>query len=153
MWHVACDTWHVTRNMWHMRRLRGWIFSQNFSSLALTVCDIMKIWRKRLTDLINEWINEEAVYRIAPGTPGLLKMLFWMSSLTEALVDGRWKRHQYWCQATIADAQWHPWIDSLLLHWAPPPGRLDSAVRRHSLCVWPARPGGRRARRLARRKI
>ena len=32
-WHVTCDTWHVTRS-------RGWTFSQNFSSLALTVCDL-----------------------------------------------------------------------------------------------------------------
>ena len=34
------DTWHVTRDMWHMTRLGGWTFSQNFSSLALTVCDL-----------------------------------------------------------------------------------------------------------------
>ena len=39
-WHVTCDMWHVTRDMWHMTRLGGWIFSQNFSSLALTVCDL-----------------------------------------------------------------------------------------------------------------
>ena len=32
--------WHVTRDMWHMTHLGGWTFSQNFSSLALTVCDL-----------------------------------------------------------------------------------------------------------------
>ena len=42
VWHVTCDTWHVTRDMtrdtWHVTCLGGWTFSQNFSSLALTVC-------------------------------------------------------------------------------------------------------------------
>ena len=40
MWHVTRDTWHVTRDTGHMTRLGGWTFSQNFSSLALTVCDL-----------------------------------------------------------------------------------------------------------------
>ena len=39
-WHVTRDTWHVTRDTWHLTRLGGWTFSQNFSSLALTVCDL-----------------------------------------------------------------------------------------------------------------
>ena len=34
----------------------------------------MKIWRKRLTYLPNELISEEAVYRTAPATPGLLNI-------------------------------------------------------------------------------
>jgi hypothetical protein len=33
------------------------------------IFDIMKIWRKRISDLI----SDEAVYRTAPATPGLLK--------------------------------------------------------------------------------
>ena len=36
------------------------------------IYDILKIWRKRIADLINELINDEAVYRTAPATPGLL---------------------------------------------------------------------------------
>ena len=42
MWHVTpvtpvtCDMWHVTRDTWHVT---CW-GSQNFSSLALTVCDL-----------------------------------------------------------------------------------------------------------------
>ena len=36
------------------------------------IYDIMKIWRKRLTDSLNELINDKAVYRTAPATPGLL---------------------------------------------------------------------------------
>ena len=36
------------------------------------IYDIMKIWRKRLTHSLTELINEEAVYRTAPATPGLI---------------------------------------------------------------------------------
>ena len=35
--------------------------------------DDVNIWRKRLTYRINELINDEAVCRTAPATPGLLK--------------------------------------------------------------------------------
>ena len=38
--YVTLDTRHVTRDMWHVTRLGGWTFSQNFSSLALTICDL-----------------------------------------------------------------------------------------------------------------
>ena len=52
-WHVTRDMWHVTRDMWHMTRLGGWTFSQNFSSLALTVCDL---WYYE--DILGKgWIN------------------------------------------------------------------------------------------------
>ena len=39
-WHVTGDMWHVTRDTWHVTCLGGWTFSQNFSSLALIVCDL-----------------------------------------------------------------------------------------------------------------
>jgi hypothetical protein len=76
---VSCDMWHVTHDTWHVTRLGGWTFSQNFSSLALTVCDL---WYyedlEEKDEWINEWINKlinyEAVYRTAPATPGLLKI-------------------------------------------------------------------------------
>ena len=59
MWHVTRDTWHVTRVTWHMTCLGGWTFSQNFSSLALTVCDL---WYyedlQEKADGLNRWINE-----------------------------------------------------------------------------------------------
>ena len=32
----------------------------------------MKIWRKRVRDLINECMNDRDVFRTAPATPGLL---------------------------------------------------------------------------------
>ena len=40
MWHGTSDTWHMTFDMWHVTCCRGWTFSQNFSSLALLVCDL-----------------------------------------------------------------------------------------------------------------
>ena len=50
--------WHVTRDIWHVTCWGGWTLSKPFSSLALTVCyfDIMKIWRKRLTDSLNQYV-------------------------------------------------------------------------------------------------
>ena len=40
LWQVTIDTGHMTHDTWHMRHSIGWTFSQNFSSLALTVCDL-----------------------------------------------------------------------------------------------------------------
>ena len=69
MWHMTCD-------MWHMTCLGGWIFSQNFSSLALTVCDL---WYyedlEEKADSVNESMNDKAVYRTALAIPGLLNTL------------------------------------------------------------------------------
>ena len=82
MWYVTCDTWHfthdtwyVTRDMWHVQ---GWSCSQNFSPLAFTVC---YLWyyedSEEKADWLNQWMNDEAVYRTAPATQDLLKMLLW----------------------------------------------------------------------------
>ena len=54
-----------------MTCLRGRTFSQNFSSLALTVCDLWYGGKGWLTESVNEWMNDEAVYRTAPATTGL----------------------------------------------------------------------------------
>ena len=73
MWHVTCDMWHMTCDTWHATRLGGWTFSKNFSSLDLTVCDL---WYYEDLEEKDEWINQliidEAVYRTATATPGLL---------------------------------------------------------------------------------
>ena len=53
------DRWHVTCGV-------GWTFSQNFSSLALTVCVKWcdeTIWRKRIT----QSMNDKGVCRTAPA--------------------------------------------------------------------------------------
>ena len=77
MWHVTCDMWHVTCDTWHVTCLERWTFPQNFSSLALTVCDLwyyedLEEKAHWVNQLMNESINDEAVYRTAPATPGLL---------------------------------------------------------------------------------
>ena len=74
-WHVTHDMWHVTCDTWHVTCLGRWTFSQNFSSLALTVCDL---WYYEDLEEKDHWLNYlnnyEAVYRTAPATPGLLIM-------------------------------------------------------------------------------
>ena len=37
---LTCDMWHRTCDVWHMKWGGGWTFSQKFSSIALTVCDL-----------------------------------------------------------------------------------------------------------------
>ena len=73
MWHITYDTWHATCDMWHVW---GWTWYQNFSPLALPVCDL---WYyedlEEKAHLLNQWINHEAVYRTAPATPGVLNIL------------------------------------------------------------------------------
>ena len=54
MWHVTCDTYGG-----------GWTFSQNFSSPAFTVWDRQCLEDFKQKGLLNEWINDECVYRIA----------------------------------------------------------------------------------------
>ena len=81
---ITCDTWHVTRDMWHWTRDTWHVWGGEhsptiFSSLALTVCDL---WYYKdleekddwLNESMNEWINDEAFYRTAPATPGLLNI-------------------------------------------------------------------------------
>ena len=81
-WHVTHDILHVTRDTWHMTG-DTWHAGAGEHSLKISdpwlllfvIYDIMKIWRKRLTDWINQWISDKAVYRTAPATPGLLNIL------------------------------------------------------------------------------
>ena len=67
---MTCDMWHVTCDM-----LWGWSFCQNFSSLALRICDS---WCFEYILTNHNWliqlINDKAVSRTAPATPGLLNM-------------------------------------------------------------------------------
>ena len=71
MWHVTRDTWHMKRDTWNVTCLGRWTFPQNFSSLALTVCDL---WYNEDLENKAESGDDEAVYRTAPATLGLLNM-------------------------------------------------------------------------------
>ena len=60
---MTCDMWQV---------VGGWIFSQNFSSLALIVWDLwyLEDWGK---GSLNKSISNRGDCRTTPATPGLLK--------------------------------------------------------------------------------
>ena len=74
MWHVTCVTWHVTRDTWNVTWCGGRTFSQNVSSLALTVCDLWYLKDlEEIADSLTESINYKGVCGTAPATPGLLK--------------------------------------------------------------------------------
>ena len=51
MWHVTCDTWHVTRDIF------GGVNILSKFQFPFVIYDIMKIWRKRMSYLMNEWIT------------------------------------------------------------------------------------------------
>ena len=66
----------MTRDTWHMTHSVGWTFSQNFSSLAVPVWDYQcfeYISTNHL--LLTYWINDKAVCRTAPATPGLVNTI------------------------------------------------------------------------------
>ena len=67
---MTYDTWHVTCEPWHV--WGGVNILSKFQLLPFVIYDIMKIWRKRMNELMNELINYETVYRTALATPGLL---------------------------------------------------------------------------------
>ena len=57
-WHLTPDTWHLTpdtcnltHNMWQM-------VGGEHSLLPFGCNDILKIWRKRITDWMNEWVTK-----------------------------------------------------------------------------------------------
>ena len=54
-WHVTHAMWHVTRDTWHVTCLGGWTFSQNVTSLALTVCDF---WYYEDLEEKADWLTE-----------------------------------------------------------------------------------------------
>ena len=64
MWHVTCDTLHVTCD----------ILSK--FQLPCSYCLLfMILWRSGGNGSLNELINDEAVFRTAPATPGLLYLV------------------------------------------------------------------------------
>ena len=49
------------------------------------IYDVLKIFYQIMTDLINESVNDEAVYRTAPATPGLL-ITTWVTKTKQNIV-------------------------------------------------------------------
>ena len=75
MWQVTRDRWHMTCDMWHVLGGKNSLKIVAPLLLQCVIYDIMKIWRKRMTHLMNESINYEAVCRTTPATPGLFKII------------------------------------------------------------------------------
>ena len=81
LWHVTCDMWHVTCDTWHMTcEMFGGVNILSKFQLPSSYCFwFMILWRSERKGSLNEWMNEliidEAVYRTAPATPGLLNRL------------------------------------------------------------------------------
>ena len=70
MWHMTCDTWHVTCDIWQMTCGGRQTFSQNFSSLPLTIWE----WRCSEDFSTNDhW----------PATPGLLLTVILLDALCD----------------------------------------------------------------------
>ena len=61
------DTWHL---VWGEHSLKISVLKLKLFGIY----DVVNIWRKRIGDLINEFVNHKAVYRTAPATRGLLNI-------------------------------------------------------------------------------
>ena len=73
MWHMTYDTWHETHETWHVTGCGEWTFSQNFSSLAITICDLL--WRFGGKGWLTESVNYKGVCRTAPAIAGLFNII------------------------------------------------------------------------------
>ena len=118
MWHVTCDTWHVTRDKWDVTHdtwhvkcdMFGEVNIPSKFQLPSSYCLwFMIIWRSGrkgwLTELINEWMNDEAVYRTAPATPGLLEI----SSTGWFFTYSFWRLNK----SKIAKKYWNSYIEQI----------------------------------------
>ena len=68
---MTCDMWNLTHDMWGR-----WTFSNNFSSLAVTVLELRFVDNIFTKDQCSDLTNYEGVCLTAPATPGLLSMLY-----------------------------------------------------------------------------
>ena len=67
MWHVTRDTWHVTYDMFG-----GVNILSKFQLPSSYRLGFMMLWRSGGKGCMNELMNDKAIYRTAPATPGLL---------------------------------------------------------------------------------
>ena len=95
MWHVTRDTWHVTRDTWHVTcdMFGGVNILSKFQLPSSYRLWFMILWRSGGKGSLADWINDEAVYRTAPATPGLLKTL---SILSPLLLPGSFWLPEFW---------------------------------------------------------
>ena len=89
-WHATRDTWHETRDMWHVTRLGGWTFSQHFSSLALSVCDL---WSYE--DILGKGWVTQLMTRLFVGQPRLHRVCQWFKKMDKKKKQGKCARVWY----------------------------------------------------------
>ena len=85
MWHMTRDMWHVTRDMWHVTRdtLGGMNILSQFQLPSSYWFWFMLLWRYGGKGSLTHWISDEAVYRTAPATPGLLNTAGWRKNTVD----------------------------------------------------------------------
>ena len=81
MLHLTCDMCYMTCDMWSSVVGENSLKVSASQLLLFVTYDILIIWRKRLTDWVTESINNKAVCRTAPATPGLLIMPMYSKAL------------------------------------------------------------------------
>ena len=64
LWHVTYDIWHMTRDMLLVTRLGRWTFSQNFTSLALTICDLWYYEDDLMNQSMTRFIEQPRLHRV-----------------------------------------------------------------------------------------
>ena len=76
---MNCDTWHETRDSWHVTcdMLWGMNILSKFQLPSSSCFWFMILWRSGGKGSPTLWMSDEAVYRTAPATQGLLKTGKW----------------------------------------------------------------------------
>ena len=86
MWHVTRDTWQRTRDMWHVG---GGVNILSKFELPSSYCFWFIIYYEDLeemADSLSDLINDEAFYRTAPVTPGLLLTVLISVTITTKII-------------------------------------------------------------------
>ena len=101
MWHVTCDRWHVTHDMWHVTRDTWhvthdtWCGVNILSKFQLSSSNglgFMMLWISGGKGSVTRSVNDEAVCRTAPATPGLLNTMTVRNSMIPSLKSAIYSR-------------------------------------------------------------
>ena len=96
MWRITCDTWYMTRDMFG-----GMNILSKFQLPSSYCLWFMILWRSGGKGWLNESMNDKAVYRTAPVTPGLLKNSVFLSVVVCSLSWSKFEIRQF-CWSCLA---------------------------------------------------
>ena len=104
--HMTCDICHVTHDTWHVTCCGWWTFSQHFSSLALTVCDLwyfedlnISIISKEKTKSLSFCVAKEGPKASHPGL---------LSKNVSIMDQGQGLFHKHRCQYFLNSFRYKP---------------------------------------------